>query len=134
MRLRILKVVTGIVLVAACSSTPGDLEQSTPPMVREYPENYQEIYRRVSMPATRCWSSSLNAYATLEVDRELYSDLGFGEVSLSLRNMGTRNYYVSARVEAVGDSSRLTVHSGNTLASASHALQLIRWADGDDTC
>jgi hypothetical protein len=59
--------------IGACSSTPADLEAKAPPIVQTYTENYQEIYRRVSTTAKRCFAGNVGAYASFAVDSELYS-------------------------------------------------------------
>lgn len=120
--------------VAACSSTPADLEAKAPPIVQTYSENYQEIYRRVSTTAKRCFAANVGAYASFAVDSELYSELGYGELTLSLINLGTRNYYLSVRVDKQPKGSKLTVRSGNTLASERYKTLILGWAGGDQNC
>lgn len=120
--------------VVACSGTPAELESRVAPITRDFSENYQEIYRRVSRTATRCWGSARTPYSSLDVDSQLYSELGFGEVAFSQSNMGARTYFVTARVERRDEGSRLILHSGNTLASQRHAATFLRWSDGDEAC
>lgn len=103
-------------------------------MIQTYSENYQEIYRRVSTTAKRCFAGNVGAYASFAVDSELYSELGYGELTLSLINMGTRNYYMSARVDKQPTGSKLTVRSGNTLASERYKTLMLAWAGGDQNC
>jgi hypothetical protein len=124
----------GLTVFTGCSSTPADLEAKTTPVTQNYPENYQEIYRRVAGTAKRCFTTSMGAYASMAVDSEIYSELGYGEISLSLINMGTRNYYLMVRVEKQLPGSRLTVRSGNTLASERYKDLVLRWAGGDQNC
>ncbi|MET4211439.1 hypothetical protein [Bradyrhizobium sp. LA2.1] len=125
---------TAALLLAGCSSTPADLEAKATPVVRTYRENYQEIYRRVSTTAKRCFAGNVGAYASFAVDSDLYSELGYGEATLSLINVGTRNYYLSVRVEKDPAGSKLTVRSGNTLASERYKSLILAWADGDQNC
>lgn len=132
MRLLFAIAVSGI--LAGCSSTPADLEAKTAPSVQVYPENYQEIYRRVSSTAKRCFAGNVGAYASFAVDSELYSELGYGETTLSLINYGTRNYYLSVRVEKQPQGSRMTVRSGNTLAAARYKSLVSAWAGGNQDC
>ncbi|MBR1362910.1 hypothetical protein [Bradyrhizobium ottawaense] len=120
--------------LGACSSTPADLEAKTAPVVQTYSENYQEIYRRVSTTAKRCFAGNVGAYASFAVDSELYSELGYGETTLSLINLGTRNYYLSVRIEKQPAGSKLTVRSGNTLASERYKTLILGWAGGDQNC
>lgn len=76
----------------------------------------------------------MGAYASMAVDTELYPDLGYGEVTVSLIDMGVRNYYLSARIEKANNGALLIVHSGNTLGSEAATGNLLRWASGDDGC
>lgn len=132
MRLALLCAAAGLAL-AGCSTTPTDLEQKTAPTVLEFKENYQEIYRRVAKQATRCLKVDVGDGGSFEVDTELYNELGYGEVSYSLGSL-SRNYYMSAKIEKVGDGSRLTVHTGNQLASARVRDLVIDWANGSTAC
>jgi hypothetical protein len=120
--------------LAGCSSTPAELEAKSTPLVQTYPDNYQEIYRRVSTTAKRCFAGNMGAYASFAVDSELYSELGYGELTLSLIDTGIRNYYLSVRVEKQPAGSKLTVRSGNTLASERYKSLVLSWAGGDQNC
>ena len=118
--------------LGSCSSTPADLEAKTAPIVTSYNENYQELYRRVAGTAKRCFAGNVSAYASFAVDTELFSELGYGEMSVSLINMGTRNYYVSAKFEKQPAGSKMTIRSGNTLAANRYVDTVQRWANGTD--
>jgi hypothetical protein len=120
--------------LAGCSSTPAELEAKSTPLVQTYPDNYQEIYRRVSTTAKRCFATNMGAYASMAVDSELYSELGYGELTLSLIDMGIRNYYPSVRIEKQSAGSKLTVRSGNTPASERYKSLVLSWAGGDQNC
>ncbi|MGL3107123.1 hypothetical protein [Bradyrhizobium sp. BR 1432] len=66
---------------ATVSTGTPDLEAKAAPIVQTYSENYQEIYRRVSTTAKRCFAGNVGAYASFAVDSELYSELGYGELT-----------------------------------------------------
>jgi hypothetical protein len=121
-------------LLGACSTTPADLETKTEAATHVYAENYQEIYRRVSTVAKRCVAGNIGAHASMAVDADFYPELGYGDITMSLINWGARNYYWSAKIEKNGTGSKMTVHSGNTLASESAKSTIVRWADGDTAC
>lgn len=122
------------VIVAACSPNPTDLRASTPEQVTTYSENYQEIYRRVASEARLCYRGSVGAYASAEVDANLYSDLGYGEVQNSVINYGTHNYYWTAKIEKNGSGSKMTINAGNTLSASATTATLQRWASGGTGC
>ena len=119
--------------IAACSTTPQDLQSKSAPLVVSFPENYQEIYRRIVGEARRCLGRNIERETTYEVDTDLYSDLGYGEVSWSLNSLA-RNYYMTAKVERDGTGSRLTVHAGNQAISDSVRQQVVDWARGGTGC
>lgn len=121
-------------LLAGCSSTPSDLESKAAPAVQTYTENYQEIFRRVSTTAKRCEAGNVNATASMAVDAQLYSELGYGEISRSLINYGARNYYWTAKIERAGTGSKMTITAGNTINNQSMINNVIRWASGDQNC
>jgi hypothetical protein len=122
------------VAVLGCSTKPTDLQSSTPAVTREYQANYQEIYRRVSGTAKRCYAGIINSSAAMTVDSELFSELGYGEIQLSLINYGVRNYYWTAKIERMTKGTKMTLHAGNTIAPQVHINNAIRWADGDENC
>jgi hypothetical protein len=133
-QMRILGIVAICAALGGCSTTPADLEAKTTPTVQTYPDNYQEIYRRVSTNAKRCYARNTSSYSSMAVDADLYPDLGYGDVTLSLVNTITRNYYLSVHIEKQPTGSKLTVRSGNTLAAGSYIDRIEAWAHGDDTC
>ncbi len=120
--------------VSSCSTTPDDLEKSTSAVrdAKHYSENYQEVYRRLSSTARRCQSTAGSAAFT--VDAQLYNELGYGEITMSMVSIYPRNYYWKAKVEKDGAGSRVSVVSGNTLAQGRTLADVIRWADGDGSC
>lgn len=129
-----LAVIAALLTVGGCSTTPVALEEKTAPTVRTYAENYQEIYRRTSGAAKRCFATSLGPYASMAVDADLFSELGYGEIKLSLINMGVRNYYISAKIEKEPKGSRMTVFSGNTVAPGAWEQKMLAWAAGQQDC
>jgi hypothetical protein len=70
----------------------------------------------------------------MAVDADLYSELGYGDVTVSLIDMGVRNYYLSVHIEKQPAGSKLTARSGNTLAANRYIERVEAWANGDDTC
>lgn len=70
----------------------------------------------------------------MTVDADLYSELGYGEVTASLINWGARNYYWSAKIERDGTGSKVIANSGNALAAERAKESIFRWAAGEQTC
>jgi hypothetical protein len=124
------------IVVTSCSTTPEALEKSSGKVgaTRNFSENYQEIYRRIYEPATRCQSGNISPMASLNIDSQLYTELGYGEVTKSMINWGTRNYYWKAKIERAGTGSKLTVSAGNTLYNQVMLDDILRWASGDSKC
>lgn len=126
-----------IALIAAgCSSTSADLEKKTAATanVQTFSENYQEIYRRILTTAKNCQSGNVSAYASYDVEGQLYNELGYGEITLSMTNVGTKNYFWKAKVEKQDVGARLTVNAGNSLNASQMSNNVLRWAAGDSKC
>ncbi len=120
---------------SGCSTTSDELESSTSAVrsQKSYSDNYQAVFRRLSDTARRC-QTTVGA-AALTVDAQLYSELGFGEVTMSMvSTLYPRNYYWKAKIEKDGSASKLSVTSGNTVAQERFMRDVIRWADGDPNC
>ncbi|MNV71903.1 hypothetical protein D3C71_1649490 [compost metagenome] len=131
------KIVVGTVILAlvGCSTTADDLESSKSAVRTQnaYGVNYQEVFRRISNTAKRCHQTA--GTAAFNVDAQLYNELGFGEITMSLvSTLYPRNYYWKAKVEKVGSGSKVSIVSGNTLAQGATLRQVSRWAEGETSC
>ncbi|SCX00819.1 hypothetical protein DSM25558_0183 [Agrobacterium sp. DSM 25558] len=124
------------ILATGCSTSTADLEKKTAATAQTltYSENYQEIYRRVYTASSRCVAGNINAYASMNVDAQLYNELGYGEITGSLVNVGVRNYYWKAKIERAGQGSKMTINSGNTLGANATMKKVLSWASGDQSC
>lgn len=128
-------VASASLLLIGCSSTPAELEGKATPIVQTYPENYQEIYRRVSTAAKQCVTQSMSVYSHMRISSELYSDLGYGEISASSQSaLGSSAVYWSARIDREGKTSKLTLRSPNTVTPEQSSEPVLRWAKGDTNC
>ncbi|MBY3043700.1 hypothetical protein [Rhizobium leguminosarum] len=121
-------------ILSGCSTTPEALEKSASAARSEksYAENYQEVYRRLADTARRCRSTTGSAAFT--VDAQLYNELGYGEITMSMVSIYPRNYYWKAKVEKTASGSRVSAVSGNTSAQDRSLADVMRWADGDQHC
>ena len=68
------------------------------------------------------------------LDAQLYSDLGFGEMTQSMQSIYGRNYYLKIKIEKAGSGSKMTVSAGNTLVNNSTVANVFAWADGKTSC
>jgi hypothetical protein len=121
--------------LAGCSTSSQALEDSKSAARTEknFSENYQEVFRRLTDTAKRCQSTA--GAAAFTVDAQLYNELGYGEISMSMVSaLYPRNYYWKAKVAKTGSGSKVSVVSGNTLAQSSMANLVIRWAEGGTNC
>jgi hypothetical protein len=121
-------------VLSGCSTTPEALEKSASAARSEksYDENYQEVYRRLAGTARRCQSTGGSAAFT--IDAQLYNELGYGEITMSMVSIYPRNYYWKAKVEKTASGSRVSAVSGNTVAQSHTLVDVMRWADGDQRC
>lgn len=122
------------VVLTGCATNPDQLSAVADVETYTFQENYQEIYRRVSSQARMCLSASLGAYASNQIDAQLYPDLGYGEVTYRLSNFGVNNYYFLVKIEKKGDGTLVTSQAGNTLAPGTYMKLVRQWAHGDKAC
>ena len=126
-----LGVVAAIGLAGCSSTTSTPAEQ---PTVQTYAENYQEIYQRVSTTAKRCFASKAGVYASATADASLFTQLGYGEVTLAVVRRGSDNYFLSVRIENQPTGSKITMISDDTAASQRYRQLVSAWATGDQNC
>ena len=111
-------------VVGGCgATTKTELEHSAPQaQIFRYPDNYQAIFRRVSESAKRCLAGEfLLAHGRMAIDAQLYSDLGFGEISHYLSHALLPRHHFSAKIERDGEGSKMTIKAD--------AAMFIRFAD-----
>jgi len=75
-----------------------------------------------------------NTYTQFAVDAQLYTELGFGEITQSLVTPYGRNYYLKIKIERAGAGSKMTVYSGNTLVKGATLTKVFGWAEGATGC
>ena len=124
--------VVAAIALAGCASTTSIPDEK--PTAQNYAENYQEIYQRVSTTAKRCFASKGGIYASSSVDASLFSDIGYGEVTLAVVRRGTDNYFLSVRIENQPTGSKITMISDDTAASQRYRQLVSAWATGDQNC
>lgn len=119
---------------SSCSPSTQELSASTSAETFTFSDNYQEIYRRLSTSAKKCAHGNVGASSSFEVDAELYNELGYGEVTFSVLNLGVRNYYWSAKIEKAPTGTKVTYNVGNTLNPAGYRSEVVRWLSGNTSC
>src|SRR5260370_27900115 len=101
-------ILAAITLVGCASKPP---EEANKPTVQTYAEDYQGLFQRVSTTAKRCFASKAGLYRSGAVDADLYSEIGYGQLSLTVNGRGSSNYYVSVRIDKQPTGSNLTLIS-----------------------
>ena len=124
-------VLAAIALVGCASKPPAEANK---PTVQTYAEDYQVLFQRVSATAKRCFASKAGIYRPGTVDADLYSDIGYGQLTLAVNGSGSYNYFVSVRIEKQPTGSRLTMISDNIEASQRYRELVLVWANGDQNC
>jgi hypothetical protein len=123
--------VLAAITLVGCASTP---EEASKPTVQTYAEDYQGVFQRVSTTAKRCFASKAGVYRSGAVDADLFSELGYGQLTLNVTGKGGDNYYVSVRIEKQPTGSKLTMISDNMRASQRYRELVSGWANGDQNC
>lgn len=121
-------------LIVACAlggcgaSSQAELEKTAPHVQTfEFAENYQAVFRRVSISARRCLEEEfLLGGARLAVNAQLYNELGYGEITYNLSHALTPRHLISAKIEKVEAASRMTVRAEH----ANSIRHMAAWANG----
>src|SRR3977135_640188 len=74
-------ILAAITLVGCASKPP---EEANKPTVQTYAEDYRGLFQRVSTTAKRCFASKAGLYRSGAVDADLYSEIGYGQLSLTV--------------------------------------------------
>ena len=126
-----------ILLCVGCSSTSEDLlsKPGTEKRTLEFNKNYQEVYRNVRSTAIDCQAGYAGVYTTSDINAELFSDLGYAEISHRLNTLAVNNYYWYVKIERLSTiKTRMTVFSGNTVNNSASIQRLEGWANGSKRC
>jgi len=86
-------------------------------------ENYQMVYRRVYEATKKCFSGGGLPIigSQMRVDGQLFSDLGFGEITTFMDDMQI-NYFSMVRIERNGHASRIHVYVSNAFFNPKTAI------------
>ena len=115
----------------ACSTTTADLKSSGSTEILVVPANYQEVYRRVNGTIGCKDGAWVGAFASFQVDRQLYTELGYGEISLRMSNVGVNNYYMTSKITKINaGTTQFEITTGNSLASDQDRKRIIDAATG----
>jgi len=125
-------VVLAAITLVGCASTPP--EEAIKPTVQTYAEDYQALFQRLSTTAKRCFASKAGLYRSGAVDANLFTEIGYGQLTLTVDGRGSDNYYVSVRIEKQPSGSKLTMISDNMAASQRYRELVLVWANGDQNC
>ena len=89
--------VLATITLVGCASKPP--EEAIKPTFQRYAEDYQGLFQRISTIAKRCFASKASLYRSGALDADLFTELGYGQLTLTVEGRGTGNYYVSVRIE-----------------------------------
>ena len=112
--------------VTACTSQAG-MDATQPSRVVSFSENYQAVYANLNKGARNCFTGS--GYA---VDGQLYSELGYGEVSAG-GNAISYMPMMEAKVSKAGAGSTMQVKAAG-IAKETIPLWAEYWARGGLRC
>jgi hypothetical protein len=120
--------IVAVALGGCGASSQAELEKTASHVQTfEFAENYQAIFRRVSISARRCLEEEfLLGGARLAVNAQLYNELGYGEITYHLSHALTPRHLISARIEKTEGGSRMTVRAEH----ANSARYMAAWAYG----
>src|SRR3979490_714646 len=86
-------ILAAITLVGCASKPPEEVNR---PTVQTYAQDYQGLFQRVSTTAKRCFASKAGLYRSGAVNADLYSEIGYGQLTLTVKCSGRSHSSVSA--------------------------------------
>lgn len=119
---------TSVLAASACASQ-ADIDALPPQAVVPLAMNYQQAYANLNKGARTCMAGT----APYIVDGQLYSELGYGEVSVGAQTI-SYTPVMEARVSKSGSGSSSISVKGTGLASRSIPLWAVYWAKGGRRC
>lgn len=103
-----------LLILAGCAPlTPAEYISSVSNVNRVvWKENYQTVYRKVVQEAEKCFEPG--AIAGYKIDRDIFTDIGEGKVTVTLTSLGGRPFIVFSAVikpTQLSNESLITVYS-----------------------
>ena len=125
-----LGVLATITLVGCASNRP---EEAIKPTVQTYPKITKVSFNAYRPPPSAVSPRRL-AFTVRALDADLFTEIGYGQLTLTVGGRGNDNYYVSVRIEKQPTGSKLTMISDNMAASQRYRELVSGWANGDQNC
>lgn len=121
------KVIAAAAVLAGCT-TQATLDAA--PVARSVvlAENYQAVYARLNKMTRSCNVSPF------QVDGQLYSDLGYGEVQMFAAGFAGSRPYLDAKVFRRGDGAFVEIKSLHPASAENGARWMEYWAKGGSQC
>jgi len=132
----LLSSVVALLALSACTSIP-EIDAADPADTVEVAENYQEVYARSYRLARQCWQTGPSPFNSItnDVDGQLFSELGYGEILFFQRNL-KQIHWASVRIERTPAGTVVSVRTANAMpyVQSGWRRQVLRWAGGSPTC
>lgn len=129
--------ILALALLCGCMSQ-GEIYTATPQVQFALQENYQAVYARLLRTMKVCinpGATLIPGMATMQVEGQLYPDLGYGEITTSLQG-SIPTYYHYVRVARSGSGSQVSIVVENmaSFPKEQDKAKLERWARGSTVC
>ena len=123
------------VAIAGCELQSADNFNSLPfERSDTVDRNYQAAYADIVSGARKCWGSSTIGLNSIDLDMQLYPDLGYGEVYHYANGLVFMPYAL-VRVERSNDQAHVSVKAGVQGGRETLFLEPpFKWADGIIEC
>lgn len=124
-------------LVAGCVSQ-GEISQRPAEISFNLDANYQAVYARTLSSMRKCLRPGTSFFpnpATVEVEAQLYPDLGYGEIIHGLTGLAP-GAISATRIERKGAGAKVEIRTANQTARSADNTRLWQeyWAKGGTNC
>jgi hypothetical protein len=124
-----------LAVLGGCSMTAESLQSNPDAESQTFPDSYEEISRRLTSMADRCYRQHITPGSSIDFEGEMHRDRGVADFRLVAGSLGVAsNYFISARIEKIASGSRVTTKTNNSLISGRLSKIIFRWAGGDQDC
>lgn len=132
-----LLLITLLFMLVACVSKQ-DIMTSEHSKTVYVNENYQSVFKKIREQMEKCLETGIVlplSPVSHEIDAQLYSDLGYGEISYYQKNL-SKIYYHFIKVQRKGEGADITINTAGRPKSINDKdIQMYaRWISGSNKC
>lgn len=117
-------------LTAAACTSQAQMDEQPVQRVTHFSENYQKIYANLNKGARNCYEVA----SISDVDAQLFSELGYGEISAAVTGGFTHQPIMNAKISRDGSGAVMEAKTAEARGREGTLNWVEYWARGGLTC